>query len=374
MRVGINTRFLLPDKMEGFGWYTFEVTRRIVLAHPEVEFYFFFDRAFDPKFVFAENVKPIVLHPQARHPILFRIWFNFSITRALKKYKIDVFFSPDGYLSLRTNVPQVGTIHDLNFEHFPNDLPKAASQYLRNYFPKFARKASHILTVSEFSKQDIATTYQIDSSKITVAFNGINPNFRVVSEEEKAATREKYTNGEEFILFVGSIHPRKNLDRLLKAFDQFKKEQTTSTQLLIVGDRYWWTDELQKTFDSLEFKDEVHFTGHLDQEALILATGSAKFMTYLSYFEGFGLPVGESMKSGVAVLASDQTSIPEVGGDAVHYVDPFSSSSIVAGLLKLDQDQEYRSTLVEKGFKQAAQFSWDTTAKDVWKVLNNQLR
>ena len=285
-----------------------------------------------------------------------------------------MFFSPDGYLSLRTNVPQVGTIHDLNFEHFPNDLPKAASQYLRNYFPKFARKASHILTVSEFSKQDIATTYQIDSSKITVAFNGINPNFRVVSEEEKAATREKYTNGEEFILFVGSIHPRKNLDRLLKAFDQFKKEQTTSTQLLIVGDRYWWTDELQKTFDSLEFKDEVHFTGHLDQEALILATGSAKFMTYLSYFEGFGLPVGESMKSGVAVLASDQTSIPEVGGDAVHYVDPFSSSSIVAGLLKLDQDQEYRSTLVEKGFKQAAQFSWDTTAKDVWKVLNNQLR
>ncbi|MEZ4937458.1 MAG: glycosyltransferase family 1 protein [Crocinitomicaceae bacterium] len=369
LRIGINTRFLLADKMEGFGWYTFEVTKRMVLAHPEVEFYFFFDRKFDPKFVFAQNVKPIVLHPQARHPILFKIWFNHSITKAIKKYKIDLFFSPDGYLSLKTKIPQIGVIHDLNFEHFPNDLPKRDSAYLRKYFPKFAHKAAQIVTVSEFSKKDIIQQYQIDPSKITVAYNGINPNFHIIDEAEKSATRANYCNGNEFILFVGSIHPRKNLKRLLQAFDQYKTKSESTTQLLIVGDRYWWTNDLQRIFQSLRYKEHIHFTGHLDQAALIRVTGSAKFMAYLSYFEGFGLPVGESMQARVPVLASNQTSIPEVGGNAVHYSDPFSIQSIVEGIQKLDTEEEYRTELIHKGIIQARKFSWDHTSEIVWKEI-----
>ncbi|MCC6701594.1 MAG: glycosyltransferase family 1 protein, partial [Fluviicola sp.] len=123
MRIGINTRFLLSSKMEGFGWYTFEVVKRMVLAHPEHEFVFFFDRAFDPKFIFAENVKPVVLFPPARHPFLFIWYFDFALKKALKREHIDVFFSPDGYLALGSNVPQVAVIHDLNFEHYPEDIP-----------------------------------------------------------------------------------------------------------------------------------------------------------------------------------------------------------------------------------------------------------
>src|SRR6056300_399785 len=113
MRIAINTRFLLKGKMEGFGWFTYETVKRMVMDHPEHTFIFFFDRPYDSHYVFAKNVIPIVLRPPARHPILFKIWFNYSITRALKKHKADVFFSPDGYLSLRTTVPQIGVIHDL---------------------------------------------------------------------------------------------------------------------------------------------------------------------------------------------------------------------------------------------------------------------
>jgi glycosyltransferase involved in cell wall biosynthesis len=168
MRIGINTRFLLSEKMEGFGWYTYEIAKRLVLNHPEHEFFFFFDRTYDPKFLFASNVTPVVMRPSARHPILFIWWFEWLIPKALKKYKIDLFFSPDGYLSLSTNVAQVATIHDINFEYYPKDIPFSARLYLRYFFPRFANKARNILTVSHYSKETISKKYQIPEAKITV--------------------------------------------------------------------------------------------------------------------------------------------------------------------------------------------------------------
>ena len=151
MNIAINTRFLLPHKMEGFGWFTFEVVKRIVEQHPEHQFFFFFDRSYDKKFVFADNVVPVVLYPPARHPLLYKIWFDYSVTKALKKYNIDLFFSPDGYLSLKTKVKQIAVIHDLNFEHYPQDLPRSLRKYYKKYFPQFVKKSNHIITVSEFS-------------------------------------------------------------------------------------------------------------------------------------------------------------------------------------------------------------------------------
>jgi len=172
--------------MEGFGWYTYEICRRITEQHPEHEFYFFFDRPFEKKFVFGANVIPVVISPPARHPFLFIYWFEIGIRSALKKYKIDLFFSPDGYLSLGSKVPQVGVIHDINFEHFPKDLPFSARAYLRYFFPKFAAKASHIITVSNYSKEDISRTYDINSEKITAIWNGVSNVFRPLAEKEKA--------------------------------------------------------------------------------------------------------------------------------------------------------------------------------------------
>ena len=132
------------------------------------QFFFFFDRPFSDEFIFEENIKPVIISPQARHPILFNIWFDYMVNRALKKYNIDVFFSPDGMLSLRTEVPQITVIHDLNFEHHPEDLPTHITKYYRKRFPLFAQKANHILTVSENSKKDIIATYGINEQKINV--------------------------------------------------------------------------------------------------------------------------------------------------------------------------------------------------------------
>lgn len=372
-KVAINTRFLLKDKMEGFGWYTYETISRLVKMHPDISFYFFFDRPYDDKFVFGENVTPVVLYPPARHPILFKIWFDFSVSRALKKYNIDLFISPDGYLSLTSDVKQIAVIHDLNFEHYPDDIPPKASRYLRNYFPKFAKRANHILTVSEFSKKDIIRTYGIKSEKITVAYNGAAECFSPTDLSIQELTRNSYTNGKQYFLFVGALHPRKNIKRLLEAFDLFKAETGSKTQLLIVGSSYYWSSEMKKTLKLMEYQEDVHFSGHIELTELVKIYGAARALVFVSYFEGFGIPIVEAMKCGCPVLISENTACHEVAGDAALTCDAFSVNSIQQALIQLNADDKLRENLSAKGVKQAEKFQWDNTAEIMSDVMNKFL-
>lgn len=370
MKIAVNTRFLLSHKMEGFGWYTYETISRIVKNHPEHEFVFFFDRTFDKKFVFAENVTPVVLNPPARHPALFKIWFDFSVTRALKKYKCDAFISPDGYLSLKTNIPQLAVIHDLNFEHHPEDIPKGALKYLKRYFPKFARKAKRICTVSEYSKQDLVKTYGINSSKIDVTYNGVSPVFQQISLEETAKIQEEFTNGNPYILFVGAIHKRKNLQRLIVAFERLKKETNLPHNLLIVGEPLW---ESQQIEIGTENKEHISFTGHLPLKKLAKIMAGAEVFSFVSYFEGFGIPLVEAMQSGTPVLTGNLTALPEVGADAVLYCDPMDVDDIYEKLHLLVTDKSLQENLKAKGLKRAEQFSWDKTANDLWSSFERMM-
>ncbi|MFD1551962.1 glycosyltransferase family 1 protein [Putridiphycobacter roseus] len=364
MRIGINTRFLLANKMEGFGWFTYEITKRLVLNHPEHTFYFFFDRPFDAKFIFADNVVPIVLSPQARHPILFRIWFNYSITKALKKYQIDVFFSPDGYLSLRTDVRQIGVIHDLNFEHFPEDIPSAPRKYLKKYFPLFAKKADKIVTVSHYSKQDIVEKYHVEEEKIEVVYNAASPYFKVQTGEVIEKVKQQFTGGAPFLVYVGAIHPRKNIDRLVKAFQLFKQENKSELKLLVVGEKLWSNGK-----DADKEDEEVLFTGHVNIVVLAEIVGAAQALCLVSYFEGFGIPLVEAMQSGVPVLSGNLTSLPEVCGEAAVYVDPFDVESIKDGMDRIVNDADLRDKNKILGLQQAQKFNWDTSAEQIWSML-----
>lgn len=368
MRIGINTRFLLPTKMEGFGWYTYEVVKRMVLQHPEHEFVFFFDRAFDPKFVFAPNVTPVVLFPPARHPFLFIWWFGWSIKKALKKYRIDVFFSPDGYLSLETTVPQINVIHDLNFEHHPEDIPAVPRWYLCKYFPKFAKKSAHILTVSHFSKADIVETYGIPEDKITVAWNGASEAFHPISEVQKSAIRDSISGGKPYFIFVGAIHPRKNVRTLLNAFEQFASENTT-VNLLIVGENLWRSSATGIPSVSESIRERIHFTGHVSLEQLTEYMGAAHALVYIPYFEGFGIPLVEAMRCGVPIIAGNLTCLPEVAGDAAVYVDPFDLKEIVAQLHVFAENTSFVRQLSEKSLKRSTLFSWEYSSQIAWEVI-----
>lgn len=365
-KVAINTRFLLADKLEGFGWFTFHVAKFLVSNNPDIHFYFLFDRAFDSKYVFASNVTPVVLFPQARHPLLFKYWFNYAVTRFLRKNHIDLFLSPDGYLSLRTDIPQIAVIHDLNFEHYPQDLKPHHARYLRKYFPLFAEKSCHIITVSEFSKRDIMSVYKIAPEKISVAYNGVNAIFTPSLE----ATNHPNT---PYFLFVGSIHPRKNLKSLLLAFDHFKERFHSGHRLLVVGDPYYWSVDMKSTLFSMKYRDEVDFKPYASVEALKMYYNHAEALMFISYFEGFGIPVVEAMACGCPVVIGKDTACDEIAGDAAIKVNPLDYEAISEAMNAISTDARLRSRLVDLGLKRAKNFSWDRTGLAVNSILNKYI-
>lgn len=370
MRIGVNTRFLLSSKMEGFGWYSYEVVKRLVEQHPEHEFVFFFDRPYDEKFIFGPNVKPVVLFPPTRSVLLIISWFEWALPRALKKEKVDIFFSPDGFLSLRSKCKQIGVIHDLNFNHHPEDMPWRFNKYYNYFFPKFAQKATHLLTVSNYSKEDIVQSYGISPSKITVAWNGAAAIFQPLSEEEQKKIRQTYTKGAPYFLFVGALHPRKNIKTLFKAFQHYRK-QGNEGQLLIVGTSLF---KKNHTYDHLvddAFKQDIHFTGHLAIEALAKVTASALALVFVPYFEGFGIPLVEAMRCGTPIIAGNLTSLPEVVGESGILVNPFDAKEIAAKMKLLAANSDLRKELSEKGLERAALFNWDNTAEKVWDVIES---
>ncbi|MDD4385393.1 MAG: glycosyltransferase, partial [Bacteroidales bacterium] len=174
MRIAINTRLLIKNKLEGIGWFTYETLKRIVVNHPEHEYIFLFDRKPHPDFIFSNSVKPIVLRPQARHPFLWYIWFQYSVSHFLRKNKVDLFISPDGFIPTRCKTPTLNVIHDINFHHYPKGLPLLTRAYYQHFFPIFARKATQIVTVSHYSKNDLINSYGIEPDKVSVVHNGAN--------------------------------------------------------------------------------------------------------------------------------------------------------------------------------------------------------
>lgn len=374
MRIAINTRLLLKGKMDGIGWFTAETARHMVLSHPEHQFFFFFDRKPDPEFIFADNVTPVILHPQARHPVLWYIYFEWSTVRALKKYNIDLYLSPDGMIPLHLKIPTLAVIHDLNFEHSKGNLKWYHQYYLSYYYPRFARKATRIATVSTYSKDDIAKTYCIDSMKIDVVYDGAHSNYRPHTDIEKHAIREKFTDGCPYLIFISTIIKRKNLANLLRAFDMVKQQGgREKLKLVVVGSRVWWQDELAEAYDSLSCKEDVIMPGHVDSEKLAALLSAAEMLVYPSYFEGFGIPILEAMHAETPVVASKTTSMPEVGGDAALYIDPTSPEDIAHAINELD-NLTLRAQLIEKGRRQRQKYSWEITSNLLWDSLMKTLK
>jgi glycosyltransferase involved in cell wall biosynthesis len=276
-------------------------------------------------------------------------------------------------LSLRTKVPQLAVIHDINFVHRPDDLPWLIEKYYNYFFPRFARIAKRIATVSFYSKEDIARSFKINYDKIDVVYDGINQVFKPLTEKEKIAVREKYTDGAEYFLFVGALHPRKNVSGLLNAFDAFKIETGNNIKLIIVGGEMHKTSEIFETYDNMRHKKDVIFTGRVATDKLHDIFGAALALTFVPFFEGFGIPVVEAMTAGVPVICSNTTSIPEVGGNAVIYADPMKIDQIASAMLKIASDKDLRQELIEKGFEQKNKFSWDETAHLLWESVKRTM-
>lgn len=354
--------------MEGIARYIYETTKRMVLAHPEDEFHFFFDRPYDKQFIFARNVTAHILSPQSRHPILWHLWFEWIVPRKLKAINADVFLSGEMYLSLKTKVPSLMVSHDLGYEHFPEHLRWSHRNFLKKYSSQYHKRADHLIAVSEATKNDIVITYGIDENKITVATNATPEGFFPLDRDESQKTRDKHTDGNPYFIYVGSLHPRKNIARLLLAFDKIKSQNHLPHKLMIFGRSAFKTSDIYKTFSKMQHKQDVLFLDDKDL-AIAKAVGSAEALCYVSLYEGFGIPILEAFSCGIPVITSNVSSMPEVGGNAAILVDPYNVNQIAEAMTSATASTT-KSNLRDKGHLQLKKFSWNQSAELIYRQLS----
>jgi glycosyltransferase involved in cell wall biosynthesis len=368
MRVAVNLRFLLKDRMEGIARFNYETLKRMVVNHPDDEFHFIFDRPYCESFIFSENVHPVVLYPPTRHPLLTAYWLEVRVKNYLKSIKPDVFLTGDTYMPLNPGVRTVAVSHDLAFFHYPNHMRFSDRVFYNYFFPKYHQKADRIIAVSEYTKSDIINQYAIPEHKIDVVHNAANGHFYPVSERVKQQTKAKLTGGKPYFVYLGSIHPRKNIVNLIKGFEIFKEKTGTEHFLIIIGRPAWKTRDFYSALDNSKFKDFIINT-QIEREKLPDYIGSADAMFYVSLFEGFGIPVLEGFEAGIPVVTSNCTSMPEVAGDAALLVDPNSPEDIAKSMIRLSSDPELCKNLVEKAKKRLNMFSWDCSAEKIYEIL-----
>ena len=366
MKVAINTRFLLPQ-LEGIGTFTSEICKRIVLNNPDIEFHFLFDRPFDKKYLYSNNIIPHHVIPPARHPYLWKVWFEWAVPRCLNRIEADVFFSPDNFCSLNTNVPTLMVTHDLAFEHYPDLIIPSHLRYFKKYSRRFHHKADRIACVSKFTQKDVIEKYQIEKSKTLVVNNGCDRSFKSLSIKEKSEVKRRISGGDDFFLYIGSIHPRKNVERLIQGFEIFKSQSGSHVKLVLAGRKAWKTEKMESILNTSSVKNDIVELGHVESIDEILSTALA--LCYPSVFEGFGIPILEAFHAGVPVITSNVSSMPEIAGNAALLINPFNIEDIAKGLMSIESSAKLRDELILRGHEEKKLYSWDKSADIVMNTL-----
>lgn len=273
--------------------------------------------------------------------------------------------------------PVITTIHDLAFEHLPETFTRRGKTQLRLTVRRTARRAAHILTVSEFSRQDIINTYQLPPDKITVTHNGCEPQFtpQPTSNCEADIIKGKFGITRNYLLAVGSLQPRKNLVRLLRAYARLRQQEPTfQLQLVIVGRQLWLYREILQEIKQQNFAADVIITGYASDEDLPALYRSAVALVYPSLFEGFGLPPLEAMACGTPVITSNSSSLPEVVGTAALLVDPYEEAALAQAMCNISGDATLRLQLRQAGIQQAKGFTWSAAAEKTLKLYQEITR
>jgi glycosyltransferase involved in cell wall biosynthesis len=267
--------------------------------------------------------------------------------------------------------PVVVSIHDLSFEHLPQTFKWRSRKQLRITVRRSAREAAQVIALSEYARDDIINTYGVERERVSVIPLAAAAHFRPVKDEQELQrVRQTYGIEGEYILSVGAIQPRKNLRRLVAAYASLRRARPEGNlpKLVLVGKCAWLYDETLRSIKDLEISNSVVLTGYVPETDLPALYSGALCFVYPSYFEGFGLPPLEAMQCGTPVIVGDQTSLPEVVGDAGVLVDPFDVNDIAAAIEKVIFDSEVRAQLRVKGRERAGLFDWRETARQTLAV------
>ncbi|MEX3931228.1 glycosyltransferase family 4 protein [Paraburkholderia phymatum] len=325
---------------------------------------------------FSEGLKASLLRAARSLP---GVYHGRTVWRRIKSASLRAEYARRGFIYHETNFvaspyagPSVVTIHDLSHHHFPKFHPQAAVDYLDRNLPDTLKQVRKVIAVSEYTRRDTIEVYGLPEDKVVAIPLGVEPCFQPHREEEcQPVLTDLGLRYRGFILSVCTLQPRKNLPRLVSAFSKLPTDMRDAFPLVLIGADGWMNTALLRDIERLAQAKQAILPGYVPRETLLKLYASAAVFAYPSLFEGFGLPVAEAMASGVAVLTSNTTSLPEVAAGAALEVDPCSIENIEAGLERLLNDEALRATLIAKGLARASQLTWDTTVRRTYDVYRS---
>lgn len=362
MRIGIDAR-LIFYQIAGIGQYILRLTEALSQLDREDDFILFQSRKDHDRLVSAPNFHRRVLWTPSHHR-----FETTAMSAELFPHQLDVLHSPDFIPPSHTRFPTVITVHDLAFLLYPDFLtPQSARYYGRVDWA--ARRARHIIAVSQSTKRDVMRLLGVPEDKITVIHEAAHPTFRQLNcKEARAHVEQRYGLAEDFIFFVSTIEPRKNLPTLLKSFRRMIDVYHSPATLVIAGAQGWLTERVKETVTSLRLGERVRFVGPVPVQELLQLYNAARVLALPSFYEGFGLPPLEAMACGTPVVVSNTSSLPEVVGDAGQLVDPDDVEAWSVALWRALSDDDWHKEMSEKGLRRAATFSWQRAARQTLDV------
>ncbi len=381
MKIGIDIRTLMDARYSGVSEYTFNLISEILKLDNKNDYRFFYNSFGDclniPKFS-GENVKLVKYnYPNKVLNYLFFKFFNYpKIDQALEA---DLFFMPHiNFIGLSSGAKSLLTIHDLSFLKYPEFFSRRKNFWHKMIdVKKLINRFDVIIAVSENTKRDIMELCEVDENKIKVIYAGVGEEYRQItnndSEIRLIEVRNKYNLPDKFILYLGTVEPRKNVDGIIRAYSKLRVDnrELRDYKLVIAGGRGWKSDDIYKEWERSEFKDDIKFLGYINSKDKVYLYNLASVFVYPSFYEGFGFPPLEAMACGAPVVTSYAASLPEVTGDAALMIDPYNINDIAQAMQEILTDENLRNKLVERGLEHAKKFSWGKTTREYLKIFNN---
>lgn len=374
MRIGVDIRFLARGIQSGVEEYTLNLLPRL-FGCKEAEFKLFYNAFKKNKLEFPwasfPNVKIFQRSIPNRFLQLSSFIFNFpKIDKMIGG--VDSFFSPHFILSPTSKkCKKIITFHDLSFAYYPEFFSFSRNIWHKLMRPKKqAQEADAIISVSESTKEDLIDLYKINPDKIKVIYPGVGEEFKKLDLSKIYKIKEKYNLPEKFILYFGTIEPRKNIDGIIKSFDLLKENLKSDIKLVIAGSPGWLYKNVFRTAKESKFKKDIIFTGFIEKEDKPSLYNLASLFVYPSYFEGFGFPPLEAMACGVPTIVSNCTSLPEVAGEGALLVNPYNINEIFIAMKEVLTSKKLSDDLINGGLNQSKKFSWDSCARETLKIIS----
>lgn len=367
MRIGVNLLFLLPGVVGGTETYAVSLLKALGQIDPENEYRMFINKESDRlETPFHPNFKKIVCPVGARIRVARYLWEQTLLPLQARGQGLDLLHSLGYVQPFRAPCPSVVTIHDLNFHNLARWMPYEKRAVLRFFVTRSARRAAHIITVSEFSKQQIVEILEIPEDKVTVTYNAVKQRVRQAQPFETVC--EQYGVHRPYILALSSLSPHKNMASLIKAFAILRQKGFRELQLVVAGHPPRDKRSLELLVQDHRLLDAVIFTGYVGDDILPTLYGHAEAFVFPSLYEGFGIPVLEAFLYGAPVACSNAAALPEIAGDAACYFDPTNVEEMADVISRLLCDQDLRKSLIRKGKERVAQFTWEETARKTLEV------